>query len=93
MSEWISVEDRLPADDGNVLVCVPEFPGAPVWVGFFDRDEWCWADGYPVPGRVTHWQPLPAPPLVAKHLPARQMPSDAQVTGGAHAARSSDERR
>ena len=63
MSEWISVEDRLPEDEGYVLVT----DGDDVYMGFKD-DSWgsyfmnvespsmiCFGD-------ITHWMPLPEPP-------------------------------
>lgn len=77
MSEWISVEDRLPDE------------GVPVWgatLGQFpmiaalqvDADGWLWGEvyaHYPSDGKwacdyevnddyswITHWMPLPEPP-------------------------------
>ena len=65
MSEWISVNDRLPEDRGDVLAvvfwhetwqvkmawCVPERKEWSVHVGFADRND----------VQVSHWRPLPKP--------------------------------
>ena len=68
MSEWISVEDRLPEDRGwdpecsvNVLTyCAAGF----VDIGFYAHDVefWCSGVGDELEETITHWQPLPAPP-------------------------------
>ena len=66
MSEWISVDDRLPVVEetwsGEVLVCVG---GKAVTVGWFedyDGGTWHTDPGRLFDGDVTHWQPLPEPP-------------------------------
>jgi len=57
MSEWISVEDRLPVGLGFFIgygskqVMMVEFAG---------RSWYCVAQGDPL--IVTHWMPLPEPP-------------------------------
>ena len=63
MSEWISVEDRLPDDafDGvAVIVVVTNCHGKVV----AETDAWdkakCRFDFWR--RRVTHWMPLPPPP-------------------------------
>lgn len=73
MSEWISVNDRLPmepndtrvfesmaviATDGD-MVCVCEFNA-----GHGCGTPWAeWSTYTDIPQqRITHWQPLPAPP-------------------------------
>lgn len=74
MSEWISVEDRLPeAKNGvsseSVLVVKDCGPGS---IPSMDV-AFAWADGHLLGGkrwnhledvgyRITHWMPLPAPP-------------------------------
>ena len=57
MSEWISVEDRLPESGGRYLVilnngqlCIA------IWVAAY------WAIGVDTISNVTHWMPLPEPP-------------------------------
>lgn len=70
MSEWISVEDRLPdAENGageseNVLI-FDDLSG--IGVGFYCHEENVWADQNgagldPDMCVVTHWHPLPSPP-------------------------------
>ena len=58
MSEWISVEDRLPEDAYFVLAF--EDTGLMRVVCFYDNR---WEDNldYVIEG-VTHWMPLPKPP-------------------------------
>lgn len=65
MSEWISVEDRLPKDDENVLFINSNLGGVPqtAWyeegVGFFPYAVSVAANLVAV---VTHWMPLPEKP-------------------------------
>ena len=79
MSEWISVNHRLPETDGIYIVCDRRLNGYP-WihpVGFRKvSSSWCelhgvyYDDGY---GRYsdqdkfTHWMPMPEPPEVDDH--------------------------
>ena len=61
MSDWISVEDRLPPDGQQVLLAWLS-PLRKTWIyetgelGFieFMKDEYG--------EQITHWQPLPEPP-------------------------------
>lgn len=60
---WISVEERLPDDDGNLVLV----SGG---VAYCNHNQGRWmtvtaADwpGRPIVWEVTHWQPLPAPPV------------------------------
>lgn len=70
---WISVEDRLPEEDGKYMVWykgeldICEFDTDSQTFGYTydDYDEFyshlvCWDDG--MNEDVTHWQPLPNPP-------------------------------
>lgn len=76
-NQWISVEDRLPPDDEDVLVYHQQ--DSHISVGFFEKDNVQWyieSDGnkfytdtgweteipWAQKGRVTHWMPLPKPP-------------------------------
>lgn len=58
-SEWISVQDRLPEIDTTVLVCTERGYIFTSWAS--DVDVF-WFYGEEEDDRVTHWQPLPAPP-------------------------------
>ena len=70
MSEWISVEDRLPPLGQRVFVAATR-PAAPFAVGYMDGSDWgIWWE-YDLTeeeidpredGLVTHWMPLPTPP-------------------------------
>lgn len=72
MSEWISVNDRMPPRDTDVLV----FIWGGCSVGRFDKrpvtleDRWEFED-YNLYGEemnaVTHWMPLPEPPKEEDH--------------------------
>lgn len=72
MSEWISVNDRLPMEpDPTVTFESRAFivtDGEQVGVCDFGRGTcikpWaCWGDyGDIKPALITHWMPLPAPP-------------------------------
>lgn len=75
MSEWISVKDRLPEIDGNVLVIVNgkqhknvTLESAYELAEFSPSDGWImemWPE-WETP-EVTHWMPLPDPPREAHH--------------------------
>lgn len=66
VQRWIPVEDRLPKEDGNVLVIVngehenKEFCGAYMLAEFFPSHGWI-LENYPdaLNFDVTHWTPLP----------------------------------
>lgn len=66
--EWISVKDRLP-EPSYILVWAPEYQNQAMvamytetkdGLGFWDFDEW---NDNSIEEYVTHWMPLPAPPL------------------------------
>ena len=72
--EWISIKDRLPEDNQNVLF-IEKDSQVPI-SGWFDKKEtnkhqqWnehCNCGGYEREDKlyqqeVTHWMPLPSPP-------------------------------
>lgn len=68
--KWISVKDRLPEADGEVVLACYQ-PRKPNYI-FFAYFNGSWAiyqpteDGllYSHPVRVSHWMPLPEPPEV-----------------------------
>ena len=78
MSEWISVEDRLPSREGlepdeveYVLVSEQYFAaitgeklGSYVSICGFGHDGWSKFDnfGYVRTENITHWMPMPRPP-------------------------------
>lgn len=68
MSEWISVDERLPENRIAQLVWVPERRN--IYAAYFDKEV---GDGYwrvfgsygrAIEQEVTHWMPLPDPPDV-----------------------------
>ncbi len=62
MSEWISVKDRVPEEGERVLVYNPTCSEKHrVDIEYrFDRNFWE-SDG--VYSYITHWMPLPEPPM------------------------------
>ena len=58
-SEWISVADKLPQDDNNVLAYHAKMGIIFAWY----NEEWQDSDHYYSEELVTHWQPLPECPL------------------------------
>lgn len=59
---WISVEERLPEEDENVLVYGPWGIGNGYSLAFWYDSAWNDVDsGYPL-DNVSHWMPLPDPP-------------------------------
>ena len=68
MSEWISMDDRLPDDgvgvlitNGAIITAAKLFPiGCHWWDGLhFSGYEWEWDFNT---SSITHWMPLPEPP-------------------------------
>ena len=62
--EWISVKDRLPKDDEDVLVIDDTGRMAVSCYFFSSYGSWLWEnrDDQVLLGEVTHWMPLPNPP-------------------------------
>ena len=65
---WISVEERLPANEDDVLLYVEDYGS---WITLGRRSGGGWyvneaaEGGGPKPlDRFTHWMPLPEPPEV-----------------------------
>lgn len=77
MSEWISVEDRLP-DDGVEVIFIETWEGLPnswnMYIGWRLDGGWkeqahsievhgdAWTSHDVSDAYVTHWMPLPDPP-------------------------------
>ena len=59
VQEWISVDDRLPKNSDNVLVCHNN--------GLVTTNAWLGANWWFKNERnqITHWMPLPEPPEAA----------------------------
>lgn len=72
---WISVKDRLPEYNKEVLTYTPGM-AMPIVVdaydGYYGEDDDEWYEGWRYRGnhcenRSTHWMPLPEPPKEADH--------------------------
>ncbi len=66
IDDWISVEDRLPEDEQDYIICILAYDGTKhVTTGTYNRWYNRWIDKIGiiwVPDRVTHWRPFPEPP-------------------------------
>ena len=75
VQEWISVNDRLPEESGNYIVCCDDSScsyGEGIWyssdvvvVSEYYEGSWTWYEGcteWSLENIVTHWMPLPQPP-------------------------------
>ena len=63
VQEWVSVEDRLPEEKVNCIVCYKHAycDNDDYWaIGmcFYDGEKFQFAPAY----KVTHWMPMPVPP-------------------------------
>ena len=61
---WISVKERLPDKDQEVLFFDAQMEN--IELGEFAGKEWhpSWADTYINAKHITHWMPLPDPPVI-----------------------------
>lgn len=64
LSGWISVKDRLPEDDKEVLAYDSEHKEIVIALYDSEYEEWDYGDWYE--GAITHWQPLPELPEVER---------------------------
>jgi len=65
MNEWISVDERLPSDNEDVLIYVDIIPGRIRTAYLVRRSGKFYDFGTRRNGKhvqPTHWMPLPAPP-------------------------------
>ena len=57
-SPWISVKERLPENDDNVIYI--NYLSRAIGIGFYVDNQWCEAyTGIDIYG-VTHWMPIPS---------------------------------
>ena len=63
VQEWISVDDRLPEEDGYYLCCIKSslFPDR-VYIDILECDKGSFEEGHIYTDTVTHWVPLPELP-------------------------------
>lgn len=62
---WHVPADEMPDADTTVLLHVPESEDDPVWPGFWDGEQWRYADAMPLSARgheVAHWGSFPVGP-------------------------------
>lgn len=62
LDSWISVEERLPEDEREVLVVYCGEGIKDVHMSWYEGDEFGWA----TLGYVSHWMELPEPPKEEK---------------------------
>ena len=63
MSEWISVNERLPEEHQRILIYTDK--GLVIAAHLFDGDWRCDVGTWIIGKHTTHWMPLPAPPKEA----------------------------
>ena len=63
VQEWISVNDRLPENDSDVLAYLRNGEESRIYPANYAKGVWfdCIFD-IPVTNATTHWMPLPQPP-------------------------------
>ena len=61
MPRWKVCEHQLPDSDATVLVFCPDST-EPVWLGFYDGEDWRSIDSIRLAEEVTHWMDTPEPP-------------------------------
>lgn len=63
-SQWVSVEEELPEDMVNVLVhCSDADPELSDCIAYLKNMVWCFLDDFYIGCTVSHWMPIPIPPL------------------------------
>lgn len=65
--KWISVKDRLPEDNSNVIACLWIGEESRVYPAFYAHGVW-WDRVFSTPttNTTTHWQPMPKLPQPPK---------------------------
>lgn len=62
-NEWISVNDRLP-ENRQLVITYWEYQGVKkVTSGSYNANSDYWQHGAATQLKVTHWMPLPSPPV------------------------------
>jgi len=56
---WISVDERLPNNNYDVLICLDD---GYIYIGSYDGRDGYWTEGDIKAVSVTHWMPLPKSP-------------------------------
>lgn len=66
-SKWISVSERLPEDDSNVLAYLRIGEEGRIYPANYAKGVW-WDCSFNTPATktTTHWMPLPEPPKEEK---------------------------
>ena len=61
--KWISVDDRLPEEDGYYLCCIKSslFPDR-IYIDILECDKGSFEEGHIYTDTVTHWMPIPPEP-------------------------------
>ena len=63
VQEWISVKDRLPEDDSDVLAYLRIGEESRICPANYAKGMWFdWIFNTPVTESITHWMPIPQPP-------------------------------
>lgn len=63
--EWISVKERMPRYNKDVITFAPNMamPIVVDWYnGYYGEDDNEWHEGWNTGRSITHWMPLPEPP-------------------------------
>ena len=65
--QWISVDDKLPEDADDVIVCDEKGRVFPAYCYSYDDGSWYFKKRIAfatekVSSKITHWKPLPTPP-------------------------------
>lgn len=60
--KWINCKDELPVEREQVIAYFSDGERRISWWFKWGNAEPIWNPGIAAMGKVTHWQPLPAPP-------------------------------
>ena len=69
--QWVSVKDRLPEEQKEVLIYLPEYDSVETAALFeipsLNLKEWAQKEDAYMLNEVSHWMPLPEPPKEGHH--------------------------